>query len=50
MGAQASWGENWGHGGEMRGNTVLVPSDGLQMVEAGETAMGQRALEDSVPI
>lgn len=34
--------ERNGHGGEMRGNVVLVPSDGLQMVEAGETHAGQR--------
>lgn len=34
----------------MRGNTVLVLSDGLQMVEAGETDVGQRALEESVPV
>lgn len=26
----------------MRGNVVLVPSDGLQMVETGETHAGQR--------
>lgn len=34
----------------MRGNTVLVLSDGLQMVEVGETDTGQRALENSVPV
>lgn len=34
----------------MRGNTVLVLSDGLQMVGVGETDLGQRALENSVPV
>lgn len=38
------------HSGEMRGNAVLVLSDGLQMVEASEMDEGHRASEDSVPV
>ena len=41
-------GEKSGHSSEMRGNAVLVLSDGLQMVEAGEMDEGHRASEDSV--
>lgn len=42
--------ERNGHSGGMKGNAVLVLSDGLQMVEAREMDEGHRASEDLVPV
>lgn len=47
-GAQSSWGEERAMAVEWE--MVLVLSDGLQMAEAGETSVGQRASESSVSV